>query len=303
MIAQHARCRRARRLILAPVTRRDERARGPEGRRAHRRRIRRHRRAGGHRAGRDHRATFPTSGSARSRTTRSALLLAWNREIVVMDRQVHSGAWGGERARQPHRRRSTARPSASCGLGNIGSAFARRVAALETTVIACDPYVDDKRFAALGVERVSLETLAERADYVSVHTLAQRRDPSPDRRGVLPAHEADRHPDQHARAAPSWTSRRWPARCGTSAWPARRLDVWEQEPVTADNPLLKMDNVDRHPTRRVLLVGRGSSDTRALWRGGGPRPLTGQRAPERREPRGVRAGSCADAPADRRRDA
>src|SRR5439155_1142558 len=57
------------------------------------------------------------------------------------------------------------------GLGNIGSAFARRVAALETTVIACDPYVDDRHFAALGVERVSLERLAERSDYVSVHTL------------------------------------------------------------------------------------------------------------------------------------
>src|SRR5205823_13887328 len=57
------------------------------------------------------------------------------------------------------------------GLGNIGSAFARRVAALETVVIACDPYVEDARFAALGVERVSLEALAERADYVSVHTL------------------------------------------------------------------------------------------------------------------------------------
>jgi phosphoglycerate dehydrogenase-like enzyme len=37
--------------------------------------------------------------------------------------------------------------------------------------IACDPYVDAGRFAALGVERVSLEALAERSDYVSVHTL------------------------------------------------------------------------------------------------------------------------------------
>jgi phosphoglycerate dehydrogenase-like enzyme len=57
------------------------------------------------------------------------------------------------------------------GLGNIGSAFARRIAAFETTLIAHDPYVDDRHFAALGVERVSLETLAARSDYVSVHTL------------------------------------------------------------------------------------------------------------------------------------
>ena len=55
------------------------------------------------------------------------------------------------------------------GLGNIGSAFARRVAALETRVIARDPYVDAARFEALGVERVDLMTLAACADYVSVH--------------------------------------------------------------------------------------------------------------------------------------
>jgi len=99
-----------------------------------------------------------------------ALLLAWNRKIVVLDRQVHAGVWSagvpGERTGSLH-----GETVGIVGLGNIGTAFARRVAALETKVIACDPYVDDRHFAALGVERVTLEALAERADYVSVHTL------------------------------------------------------------------------------------------------------------------------------------
>src|SRR5881296_3800821 len=98
-----------------------------------------------------------------------ALLLAWNRKILTMDRQVRLGVWSGAvpgGAGALH-----GETVGIVGLGNIGSAFARRVAALETTVIACDPYVNDARFAALGVERVSLEALAERADYVSVHTL------------------------------------------------------------------------------------------------------------------------------------
>ena len=99
-----------------------------------------------------------------------ALLLAWNRGVVVMDRQVRAGAWSG-RVPGSHTGALHGETVGIVGLGNIGSAFARRVAALETKVIACDPYVDDERFAALGVERVSLETLAERADYVSVHTL------------------------------------------------------------------------------------------------------------------------------------
>jgi len=99
-----------------------------------------------------------------------ALLLAWNRKIVTLDRQVRAGVWSGavpgDRTGALH-----GETVGIVGLGNIGSAFARRVAALETKVIACDPYVDDGHFAALGVERVSLETLAERSDYVSVHTL------------------------------------------------------------------------------------------------------------------------------------
>src|SRR2546429_1570625 len=99
-----------------------------------------------------------------------ALLLAWNRGIVVMDRQVHAGVWTG-RVPGSHTGALHGETVGIVGLGNIGSAFARRVAALETKVIACDPYVDDARFAALGVERVSLEALAQRADYVSVHTL------------------------------------------------------------------------------------------------------------------------------------
>src|SRR5439155_24925757 len=99
-----------------------------------------------------------------------ALLLAWNRKIVTLDRQVHAGVWSagvpGERTGALH-----GETVGIVGLGNIGSAFARRVAAFETTVNACDPCVDDARFTALGVERVTLEKLAERSDYVSVHTL------------------------------------------------------------------------------------------------------------------------------------
>src|SRR5438552_2699819 len=99
-----------------------------------------------------------------------ALLLAWNRKIVTLDRQVRAGVWSGavpgDRTGALH-----GETVGVVGLGNIGSAFARRVAALETRVIACDPYVDDARFESLGVERADLATLAAQTDYVSVHTL------------------------------------------------------------------------------------------------------------------------------------
>ena len=170
-----------------------------------------------------------------------ALLLAWNRKIVTMDRQVHAGVWSGgvpgERTGSLH-----GETVGIVGLGNIGSAFARRVAAFETTVIASDPYVDDKRFAALGVERVSLDALAERADYVSVHTLLnaethhligetffRRMKPT----AILINTSRGPVVDEQALARALKDKRLAGA----------ALDVWEQEPVAADNPLLKMDNI------------------------------------------------------------
>jgi len=55
-----------------------------------------------------------------------ALLLAWNRKIVTLDRQVHAGVWAGsvpgDRTGALH-----GETVGIVGLGNIGSAFARRV--------------------------------------------------------------------------------------------------------------------------------------------------------------------------------
>ena len=100
-----------------------------------------------------------------------ALLLAWNRKIVILDRAGARGRVERRACPASAPARCTARRSASWGSATSAAPSRGAWPRFETTVIACDPYVDDARFAALGVERVSLETLAERADYVSVHTL------------------------------------------------------------------------------------------------------------------------------------
>jgi D-3-phosphoglycerate dehydrogenase / 2-oxoglutarate reductase len=173
------------------------------------------------------------------------LLLALNRQFITLDRQVRAGVWAG-RVPGDWTGSLHGETVGIVGLGNIGSAFARRVAALETKVIACDPYKDDRHFAALDVERVSLEAVAERSDYVSVHTLLSAetrhligeaffrrmkptaflintsRGPVVDERALIRALE-----DQRLAGA--------------------ALDVWEQEPAAAANPLLRMDNVIATP--------------------------------------------------------
>jgi D-3-phosphoglycerate dehydrogenase len=174
-----------------------------------------------------------------------ALLLAWNRGVVVTDRQVHGGLWSGK-VPGNHTGALHGETVGIVGLGNIGSAFARRVAALETKVIACDPYVDDKRFAALGVERVSLETLAERSDYVSVHTLLNAET----RHLIGDAFFKRMKPTAiliNTSRGPVVDEKALAQALRDKRLAGAALDVWEEEPVNSDNPLLQMENVIATP--------------------------------------------------------
>ena len=174
-----------------------------------------------------------------------ALLLARNRQIVTLDRQVHAGIWNPG-VPGPHTGALHGETVGIVGLGNIGSAFARRIAALETKVIACDPYVDDARFAALGVERVTLEALAARSDYISVHTLLNA-----ETRHLI----GETFFRRTKPTAILINTSRGPVVDEQALYQAlvdkrlagAALDVWEREPVVADNPLLTLDNVIATP--------------------------------------------------------
>src|SRR2546425_5164061 len=174
-----------------------------------------------------------------------ALLLAWNRKILTMDRQVRAGVWSGA-VPGAHTGALHGETVGIVGLGNIGSAFARRVAAFETRVIACDPYVDDSRFAALGVERVSLETLAERSDYVSVHTLLNAET----RHLIGEAFFRRMKPTAiliNTSRGPVVDEKALARALEEKRLAGAALDVWEQEPPASDHPLLRMDNVIATP--------------------------------------------------------
>ena len=174
-----------------------------------------------------------------------ALLRAWTRKIIPLDRQVHAGVWSagvpGARTGALH-----GETVGIVGLGNIGSAFARRLAAFEMTVIACDPYVEDARFEALGVERVTLEALAERSDYVSVHTLLNAET----RHLIGEAFFRRMKPTAiliNTSRGPVVDERALYRALMEQRLAGAALDVWEQEPVAADNPLLTLDNVIATP--------------------------------------------------------
>ncbi len=96
-----------------------------------------------------------------------AMLFALARQIPAADRSTQAGAWeksrfmGGELA---------GKVLGVIGCGNIGSIVADRALGLRMKVIAFDPFLSAERAVDLGVERVSLEALYARADFITVHT-------------------------------------------------------------------------------------------------------------------------------------
>ncbi len=56
------------------------------------------------------------------------------------------------------------------GLGNIGTQVAKRALALQMNVIGYDPYLSDEKARQLGIEKVSLDEIFERSDFITLHT-------------------------------------------------------------------------------------------------------------------------------------
>jgi D-3-phosphoglycerate dehydrogenase len=96
-----------------------------------------------------------------------AMLMALARQIPAADRSTQAGKWekigfmGVE---------LTGKALGIIGCGNIGSVVARRAQGLEMRVIAYDPFLSEERALELGVEKVELDELFRRADFVTLHT-------------------------------------------------------------------------------------------------------------------------------------
>ncbi|HEX3883570.1 MAG TPA: phosphoglycerate dehydrogenase [Stellaceae bacterium] len=96
-----------------------------------------------------------------------ALLFALAREIPAADRSTQSGKWEKSRFMGVELAGKTL---GVVGCGNIGSIVADRAQGLRMKVIAYDPFLSAERAVDLGVERVTLDDLLGRADFITLHT-------------------------------------------------------------------------------------------------------------------------------------
>jgi len=127
------------------------------------------------------------------------------------------------------------------GLGRVGQEVAKRLDGLGMDLVAYDPYIGEERAERLGAELVEFETCLDRADFLTVHTPL-----TPETEGLISTAELELMGggylvncarggvvDEAALAAA--------VEDGTLDGAA--VDVFADEPVDPDNPLLAVDDV------------------------------------------------------------
>ncbi len=95
-----------------------------------------------------------------------ALLMAAARQIPEANASTHAGKWEKSRFMGVE---LTGKTLGVIGAGNIGSIVIDRAHGLKMKVIAYDPFLSEDRADKIGVEKVELDELLGRSDFITLH--------------------------------------------------------------------------------------------------------------------------------------
>ncbi|MDP1985660.1 NAD(P)-dependent oxidoreductase, partial [Phenylobacterium sp.] len=96
-----------------------------------------------------------------------AMMFALARQLPAADASTQAGKWEKNRFMGVE---VYAKTLGLIGAGNIGSIVADRALGLKMKVVAYDPFLSPERAVELGVEKVELDELLARADFITLHT-------------------------------------------------------------------------------------------------------------------------------------
>ena len=240
-----------------------EHADQPQGDRPRRHRRRQHRRRRGdaarHRRDEHALRQFHHHGRARDRADAAR----WRGRLPAADRSTQAGKWEKSRFMGVE---LTGKTLGVIGCGNVGSIVADRAIGLKMKVIAYDPFLSPERALALGVEKVELDELYARADFITLHTpLTDATRNIIDARALAKMKQGRAHHQLRARR---------PRRRGGSEGGARfsgqvagaALDVFPVEPAKEQHPVRPRRRDRDAASRRLHHRGageRGAADRRA----------------------------------------
>ena len=169
------------------------------------------------------------------------LLLVCAKKFVLHDKLVKSGIWTRDYlAPMGH---ISGQTLGLIGVGDIGRAVARKAKAFGMNVLGYDPYLSSWDFKEYDIEiATSIDEVCEKSDYVSLHTNLTDE-----------THQfvGKKHFKLMKKTAYFINCSRGPVvdelalieALKTEEIAGAGLDVFEQEPVDPENPLLSMDNV------------------------------------------------------------
>jgi len=173
-------------------------------------------------------------------TSALTFVLMLAQKVLIKDRLTRAGRWA---EKMDHIGTGlTGRTLGSIGLGNIGGELFRLAKPFDMVGIAHDPVADPALAAALGVRLVDMDTLFRESDFLTVNCPLNDQT-----RGLVSARlialmkpsayliNTARGPIVDELALGAALAQRKIAGAG--------LDVFDEEPVRVDNPLLQMDNV------------------------------------------------------------
>jgi D-3-phosphoglycerate dehydrogenase len=96
-----------------------------------------------------------------------AMMMALARQLPEADASTRAGKWEKNRFMGVE---VTSKTLGIIGAGNIGSIVASRALGLHMKVVAFDPFLTPERAVEIGVEKVELDELLRRADFITLHT-------------------------------------------------------------------------------------------------------------------------------------
>lgn len=168
------------------------------------------------------------------------LVLALAQKLLIKDGLTRSGRWN---QRVEHMGQGlTGKTLGLVGAGGIGLETMGLARAFDLRVLAADPYADAQVVAARGGTLVPLDTLLREADFVVLACLLNPSTHHLINAARLALMKRSAYLINVARG-PIVDEAALVACLQAQGIAGAALDVFEQEPVAADNPLLAMDNV------------------------------------------------------------
>jgi phosphoglycerate dehydrogenase-like enzyme len=165
------------------------------------------------------------------------LILAVLRHIASADAAMHNGQWPAPRGLELR-----GKTLGLIGLGGVGGHVARLAAPFGVELLACSRTLTPERAAERGAQAVSLEDLLRRSDVVSVHVPL-----TAESRGLIGESQLSlMKPSAYlinTSRGPVVEQAALVQALATGRIAGAGLDVYDEEPLPADNPLRKLSNV------------------------------------------------------------